>query len=158
MLALFLSVSLAMPTSFAAAEIKTFSQSGMEEILAKQAGQPFVLVVWSIDCEPCMQELATLAELRQTRQLNVILVSTDGLENIGQVATVLAEFSLLDLDNWLFEQSNSAKLRYRIDQDWFGELPRAYFYLNGESRLAHSGALTRQQLNRWLDKTVLHKN
>ncbi len=151
---LFVFALLATTTSFAANEIRTFSQLGMKKVLTEKEGQPFILVVWSIDCEPCMQELATLADLRQTRMLNVTLISTDGPENFEQVASTLAEFSLLDLDNWLFEQANSAKLRYQIDQDWFGELPRAYFYLNAESRLAYSGALTRDQINLWLDKTV----
>ena len=44
------------------------------------------------------------------------------------------------------------KLRYVIDQDWYGELPRSYYYDADHQRSSHSGTLSQQQLSAWLGK------
>lgn len=139
-------------TVFSASYLKTFSAESLDSIVAQRDGKPFILVMWSIDCQPCMQELELLSDMRgEQPKLDVVLVSTDGLELAAEVESVLTQFTMQREENWLFSHGNSPRLRYQVDQDWFGELPRAYFYLDRETRLAHSGALTRQQLRQWLN-------
>ena len=138
------------PVSWASA-LQNFSENSLGNILAQRQGQPFILSMWSVDCQPCMQELELLSALRDEQpQLRVVLISTDGPELAVEVASILKQFNMDQAENWLFDSSNSPKLRYQVDEEWFGELPRTYFYLDAETRLVHSGLLRRTQLDRWL--------
>ncbi|NOX27128.1 MAG: TlpA family protein disulfide reductase [Gammaproteobacteria bacterium] len=137
-------------SSALANNITLFEESSLADILAQRENRPFILVIWSIDCEPCMKELELLSRLHTTQiHLDVVLISTDGPEQLAEVGAVLHRFAITDLDNWLFANSHSPRLRYQIDKQWYGELPRAYFYLDATTRLAHSGALTYEQIDRW---------
>ena len=42
------------------------------------------------------------------------------------------------------------RIRYGVDPEWYGELPRTYFYNNEGNREAHSGILTKKLLSQWL--------
>ncbi|PCH60491.1 MAG: hypothetical protein COC05_04435 [Gammaproteobacteria bacterium] len=134
-----------------AGNIKIFDDNSLSTIIAQRENWPFVLVIWSIDCAPCMKELGLLSSMRtQYPQLDIVLVSTDGQDSLNEVRSVLQSFAMGQADNWLFAVGNSQRLRYHIDEQWFGELPRTYFYTNATTRMAHSGALTRTQIDRWL--------
>lgn len=137
--------------TLAAGTLKPFSENSLDEIIRHYAGRPFLLVLWSVDCAPCAKELDLLAAtLVQHPQTNIAFVSTDGLDLAGEVESVLKRHRLDNADNWLFTDANSARLRYYIDEQWFGELPRSYFYTDAATRLPYSGTLTKSQLDRWL--------
>lgn len=134
-----------------AGNIKIFDDNSFPTIIAQRENQPFILVIWSIDCAPCMKELELLSSMRtQHPQLDIVLVSIDGQDSLNEVRSVLQSFAMDQADNWLFAVGNSQRLRYHIDEQWFGELPRSYLYADAMTRMAHSGALMRAQLDRWL--------
>ncbi|MCW8945296.1 MAG: redoxin domain-containing protein [Sedimenticola sp.] len=132
------------------AEMTAFVSGSMEQITTSRKGEPFLLVLWSIDCPPCMKELHQLGEMRSRfSQRNLVLVSTDDQMNPDSVWKIIADNHLDQFENRIFSDDFTERLRYQIDPDWFGELPRAYFYSADHRRLAQSGVLSEAVLERW---------
>lgn len=153
LLTVLLLLSIGQP-AFAAAELRPFLSDSLAQITAAREGRPFLLLLWSLDCPPCLKELAGLKALaREMDGRELVLVSTDGPSNSAAAARVLHDLGLGGLDNWIFADDYSERLRYHVDPDWFGELPRAYFYSADHNRRAHSGVLTPEQLQHWLQQT-----
>jgi thiol-disulfide isomerase/thioredoxin len=139
---LYLSLCLVFFATHALAEIQVFEKSSLADIEARHANQPFLLVMWSIDCAPCREEMLTLAEAnRQYTDLPVVLVSTDDPNYRDEVSAVLEENNLNDLESWIFPDTSHMAIRYAIDPGWYGELPRTYLYDQSHQRVGKSGAL-----------------
>jgi hypothetical protein len=101
-----------------------------------------------------MKEFGHLQQLRHAFSDNsLVLISTDGAEYSAEAQRILASFDLHHLDNWIFAGNFPERLRYQIDPNWFGELPRAYFYDAAHQRSARSGALSAALLQQWLQQT-----
>jgi len=133
------------------ADIKPFTFDSLNEIENSYPDTPFLLILWSTDCPPCLKEFALLENLKKEYdQFNLVLINTDGLSEQTVAKKILLEFSLEHSDNWIFSESNLEKLRYHIDIDWAGELPRAYFYYPSQPRSVVSGLLTKEMLETWL--------
>lgn len=140
--------------SHADSNIKPFYTNSLNSIIESRTETPFLVILWSVDCPPCMQELSQLQILRdQFSAQSLVLVSTDDALMADEVERVINSFQLDQKDNWIFSASLPERLRYAIDPDWYGELPRAYFYQSPEQRRAHSGSLSQSVLQQWLDET-----
>jgi len=126
--------------------IKSFTQGSHTEIVKQYQGKPFVIALWSLDCPSCYKELTMLAEERQKRNINLVLISVDGAEAKNEVEAVLKKYALQTVDAWLFEEHSLQTLRYEIDPLWYGEVPRSYIFDKGHQRTAVSGVLTPDQL------------
>ena len=134
----------------AAILMKPFQADSMLEIRAANAGRPFVLLLWSVDCPPCRRELASVDDWR-TRypELSFVIVSTDSLELRADAEAVLAEFGLDPTRTWIFADEFTERLRFNIDPDWRGELPRSYFYDRSHRARALSGVISEASLRRF---------
>lgn len=122
--------------------IKTFNPGSYQQILHENAGQPFVLAIWSVDCPSCIRDMNVLSQIRQAHpELKIVMLSTDEPDATQEVKTILARNNLSDLDNWLFGNQDAQKLRFEIDPSWYGELPRTYFFTSSHYRTGKSGAL-----------------
>lgn len=126
--------------------IKTFTSGSYAQIVQQYQGQALVMVLWSLDCPPCYQELAMLAQQRKHHAFNLVLISVDGADASNEVKAVLAKYQLQNLDAWLFEEYAAQHLRYEIDPLWYGELPRSYIFNSIHQRQAVSGVLSQDQL------------
>jgi hypothetical protein len=133
------------------AELLDFKPDSLPSIVEQHAGDRFLLFVWSVDCPACKNDLANFSKLQQIIPNNrIILLNSDGELSSQKVAQTIAEFGLEGLENWKFADSATARLRYKLDQNWAGELPRSYFYAADSSRQAFSGSLDVDQLKEWL--------
>src|SRR4051812_20292573 len=74
-------------TALAEQTIQTFNPDSLRQIVASQKGQPFVLVVWSLDCVYCGTNLKTLS---QQTKLKIVTVATDVLDDV-QIAAQLQQ-------------------------------------------------------------------
>lgn len=107
--------------------------------------RPVMLTLWSTTCSSCLKELSLMKDIiDQHPEVAFVFVSVDDFSVADQVTDVLQKNQLMRLNNWLFTESNSAKLRYQIDPRWYGELPRTYFYDQNRQRTAVSGVLSKQ--------------
>ena len=137
-----LAATLLLCCGIAAAMPRPFVPDSFAQILAGHAGKPLLVVLWSIDCPPCHQELAELGELRrQHGELSLVLISTDDQLPAAEVQAVLERHGLGESDSWQFADPVPAKLRRAIDPGWYGELPRSYLIDAEGARHARSGML-----------------
>jgi hypothetical protein len=103
-----------------------------------------------LDCSTCLSELGALAQGRREHpELDMVLVSTDDATRAEDAQRMLARHGLADLESWVFADPNTQLLRFEIDPQWYGELPRNYFYDNAHQRIGVSGKLQPEQLQRW---------
>jgi hypothetical protein len=134
-----------------AGEIRPFVPGSMAQIRAAHPASPHIVALWSLDCPPCREELATLGTFaRAHRSIAVVLISTDTPEDTPALLAVLQRHGLDDAENWVFADGFAEHLRHEIDPAWRGELPRAYLSAGGKTR-AVSGRLDDTQLLGWRD-------
>ena len=128
--------------------IKDFGTDSFTQLKQSFEGQGFVVSLWSIDCLPCRVELDMLAEIkRQDPEFPLLLISTDPIAKREEAVYILEEYGLDTIDSWMFADAFVERLRFSIDPNWYGELPRSYFYTDDHRVIGHSGILTRDALN-----------
>lgn len=132
-----------------------FQPGSYQQILAARQGQPFIMVFWSLECSHCMGELKLLGELLDERpQLPLVLVSTDSPRETDELQRVAAHHDLGTVEQWVFAEADSPRLRFAVDRQWYGELPRSYLFDAGHQRRSHSGALKREALEAWITNNL----
>lgn len=136
------------------APLSAFDATSLRAIQAAHAGQPFVLALWSVYCEPCREELRTLARFKAEHpHIPVVLVATDPPEEAPAIAAMMSHFDLAGIEIWAFADAFVERLRYAVDPHWKGELPRSYLHDSDHHARAVSGRLTREMLDAWLTGT-----
>jgi len=132
-------------------DIRAFTTTTLEDIKAQRDGEPFVLALWSVTCPPCMVELEMFGELlKEYPDLPLVLVSTDDIAGLEDALDFLYDYELEGITSWMFADSFTERLRFSIDPNWFGELPRSYYYDPAHQAEAHSGILKEEQVRDWL--------
>lgn len=135
----------------AAQDMKSFVRGSQQAILSAHHGKPFILALWSVDCSHCRDDLMLLGRLaKKYPKLDVVLVSTDTPEQKQALAQTLQRYRLGRAESWVFADSFAERLRYEIDPQWYGELPRTYFFGAQEKTEAISGRLEPEQVERWI--------
>ena len=124
-------------------KIKLFNKDSYSNILNHYKGQPLLLVLWSVTCTACLSEMELIHKLHQQRpELNLIMLSVDGPEFHQEMTQIIKQAELMDLDHWGFVEDNSPALRYAVDSQWYGELPRTYFFNAQHDKTGISGVLS----------------
>jgi thiol-disulfide isomerase/thioredoxin len=137
--------------SAGAAEPKPFDAKSPAAIERSHAGRPYVLVLWSLYCDPCRHEMKLWGPLQQKYPaVAFVLVSTDAESERATVVEFLRRHDLQGVETWMFADEFSERVRYAIDPAWRGELPRTYVYDAGHRRQAQSGVLDPKALESWL--------
>lgn len=127
---------------------KPFTTASFAAIKEQYAGKPFFVSLWSVDCPPCRVELDMLGELIEVDpDLSLVLISTDQIDEREYANDVLADAGLDSITSWMFADNFAERLRFTIDPQWFGELPRSYYYDAEHNMKAHSGIMTRDMLD-----------
>ena len=133
-----------------ARELKAFEPQSVDRIAAGHKGKPFVVLVWSMDCEFCQASLDVLAKARAANPgLDIVTITTDPLSDAAlsrMVVKRLGSLAMMD-DAWSFGELASERLRYAIDPRWRGEKPRSYWYNAQGQRIAYSGMITPEVLS-----------
>lgn len=135
----------------ASAAVLPFTSSSYDAIRTAHRGSPFLLVLWSVDCPPCVKELGILADaLKKHPAMKLVLVSTDELANRPKVEELLTLYGLHQTESWIFGDGEARRLRQRIDANWYGELPRSYFHDAKHRRVSLRAGITADHLDAWL--------
>lgn len=83
-------------------------------------------------------------------QLPITLISTDDdPRRYEEVEDVYRRFKGVRLQKWVFADMAASQLRYSIDREWSGVLPRSYFVGANGKRISHSGVLKENQVLDW---------
>ncbi len=150
-------LSFAPASTFATQEIKPFVRGSYQQIIAARQGKPFIISFWSLSCTHCMDEMAMLKKLsKKYPKLDLVLVSTDTPEEIKLVAATLEKVSPRSAETWIFADSYGDRLRFEVDKQWYGELPRTYFFNAKNEVTAISGKLEQKEVEQWIKEQYGH--
>ena len=134
----------------------SFTFDSFSEIKSKFKDQEFLLGLWSVDCPPCLVELNMMGELLELNpDLPFVLISTDSIDTKEDAIEFLIDFNLEQRESWMFADNFVERLRYTIDPNWYGELPRSYFFDRDHNMQSHSGIMTRELLQDWFVRTII---
>ncbi len=135
----------------AAAEFRPFTSGSLKEITTARTGRPFLLVLWSVDCPPCLKELKEIGQLYpQFPPDGLVLISTDSADYADEAQKILNRYGLADAESWRFTDGFPERMRYQIDPNWYGELPRTYIYNSQHQRIGRSGILGQRILQQFI--------
>lgn len=147
------------PPASATETVRSFTSGSLGQILAPREGKPFVLVLWSLDCQYCPTELKMFSELERTHpELNVVLIATDTVNDIPQLVARMEGYGLSKAEQWVFAEDMPERLRLEIDPRWYGEVPRTYFYDEKHQRQVKTGVVSRQFVEEWLARNAVPKS
>ncbi len=142
---------LSMGASGSAADLRPFDEGSLATIRETHAGRPFVLVLWSVHCPPCRDEMALIRDRVASRPgVAAVFVSTDPP---AEHAAAQALWDAQGMDGhagWAFAHDYLERLRWSIDPAWAGELPRLYRYEADHSRRGHSGRIEPGAFEAWM--------
>ncbi|MGD9583977.1 MAG: TlpA family protein disulfide reductase [Lysobacterales bacterium] len=136
-----------------AAGLRAFQTDSVKAIRESLSGQPFVMALWSVYCEPCREELETLQRFKAAYpQVAVVLIATDPPEDDAAIRAAMADFDLSGMQTWAFADAFAEPLRYAVDPRWRGELPRTYLFDEQHRSSAVSGRVDRVYLDEWIGR------
>jgi len=136
--------------------VRPFDAHSLASIRKAHAGQPFVLAFWSVYCEPCRDEMAEWNALKRNHpSLPIVLVSTDPPADRAQIDAFLAKYPPGPVQQWIFADAFTERVRYSVDKSWRGELPKSYFFDAAHRVEIKSGKVDRAWINAWAAKQAL---
>lgn len=129
-----------------------FNQAQLEKVKADNQGKQWLMLLWSVDCPPCFKELAVLQELqKEYNDLAVVIINSDADNALTEERqTVIKQFELTTLTNLHFEDGKADQSRFWVDPQWYGELPRSYFFAKNGEFQSKSGLVNKAMLKKWL--------
>lgn len=137
--------------SAAAQDAKPFVRGSYKSIVSARTGKPFIIGFWSLTCTNCIDDLAMFGKLeKKYPNLDLVLIATDTPEQRPELMRTLQRYHLERTESWVFADSFVERLRYEVDPQWYGELPRTYFFDAQGHAEAISGKLERAQIERWI--------
>jgi len=140
----------------AAESIRPFTSGSLEQVLASRTNKPFILVLWSLDCQYCPTELKMLSELEKSHPgLDVVLIATDTIDEMPQLADRAANYGTAKFEQWVFAEDMPERLRQEIDGRWYGEVPRTYFYDQKHQRTVRMGLINKSLVEEWLARNTV---
>lgn len=140
-------------SALAAQEPKPFVRGSHQQIVGARAGKPFIVAFWSVNCSYCGAELEMFGRmLKRHPGMDLVLVAADTPLDIPEIRKALDRHGLGRAESWVFADTHVERLRFEIDPEWYGELPRSYFHGAHEWAQAVSGKLKQPDVERWLKR------
>lgn len=140
-----------MTAAGAAESVRPFKEGSLEQVLASRKGKPFILVLWSLECQYCPTELKMLSDLKHSHPgLDVVLIATDTVTDTPQLASRAESYGMGKVEQWVFAEDMPERLRLEIDNRWYGEVPRTYFYDRKHQREVKTGLVKKEFVQDWL--------
>lgn len=142
-------------TAFAAAaDVRTFGRGSWHEIRKAHAGEPLVVHFWGVTCGPCRAELPQWGRLVKERaDLHLVTIDADLVPNAPAAVRAMLEQSGLSgrTENWMFNDGFVERLRYEIDPQWQGEIPRTLLIAADGTTTSLEGVADFARISAWLD-------
>ncbi|HTH17327.1 MAG TPA: TlpA family protein disulfide reductase [Magnetospirillum sp.] len=146
-----------LPLSAWAGETRPFIAGSWQALRQAHVGRPLVVHLWSLTCAPCLAELPRWQALAgQGGGADLVLVSTDPVEQAPRLTATLARAGLGGVESWAFADSFVERLRFEIDRRWRGELPRTVLIAADGTVTSVSGMMEADELAAWLKRETPH--
>jgi len=152
-------LALSVNSAFADAEIQPLLRGSYKKIIAAHVNKPFIVGLWSVSCTHCAADLEMFERLlKKYPGFNLVLISTDTPEVKPVIARTLNRYhlgstgnkGLGSVESWVFADSYTERLHFEVDSQWYGELPRTYFFDAKGKVTGISGVLNEQQTESWI--------
>jgi len=129
-----------------------FNKQQLATIKTQNIGKQWLILLWSVDCPPCLKELAIMQQLQnQHDDLAVVIINTDANdETNAERDEIIEQFELNYFANFHFVDGKGDQSRFIIDASWYGELPRSYFIERNGKFHGKSGLVNKSILRQWL--------
>ncbi len=136
-----------------AVDLRPFDAGSLAKIRQAHAGRPFILAFWSIHCAPCKTELAILKSIqRKYPKFPIVLVAADDPAAKAAVIRYLEKEKVEPMETWAYADEFEERVRYSVDPQWQGELPRSYFFDAAHRLTAHSGIIDPAWVETWMSE------
>lgn len=131
---------------------RPFVRGSWEAIIGAHAGRPTMIHFWGLTCGPCRAEMPELARtIATTPGLDVVLVHADFLPGDAEtVAMALDNWGVTAGESWYFADAKPQRLRFEVDPDWAGEIPRTTFIAPDGTRQTTVGVVRDADIRAWL--------
>jgi thiol-disulfide isomerase/thioredoxin len=131
---------------------RAFTAASWQALRRAQADEPLIVHFWGLTCGPCLAELPQWgAFAARHRNARIVLVNWDRRAQApARIAATLAKAGLGRAESWALGEGYEEKLRFGVDRDWMGELPRTELLARDGSVTAFSGAADFVRLAAWL--------
>jgi thiol-disulfide isomerase/thioredoxin len=136
-----------------AGEPLPFGRGSWQELRQAHAARPTVVHFWALTCGPCLVELPLWGALvRERPDLSLVLINTDRVSDRPErMIAMLDKAGLGAVESWAFADRFAERLRFEVDPEWRGELPRTVLIARDGAVTAFSGAADPAHIRRWLD-------
>ncbi len=138
-------------------ETQPLLRGSFQKIIAAHAGKPFIVALWSVSCTHCGADLEIFEQLAgKYSDFNLVLISTDSPEQDKIISATLKKYHLgkmkrpARVESWVFADTFTERLRFEIDAQWYGELPRTYFFDANGKQSGVSGVLDAKETAEWV--------
>ena len=117
-------------------------------------GQKLIVHFWSLACAPCLTELPEWGKfLAGHPGAPLVLVNWETCpQPEDRIRNTLAKSGFAGTEQWALADDFEQKIRFAIDRDWMGELPRTQLIAPDGSVTTISGAMDFAKLAAWLDE------
>jgi hypothetical protein len=152
-----LALMLAMSSTLAVAgetSPKVFGEGSWQDLTVPHKGQKLIVHFWSIACAPCLAELPEWGKfLAGNPEALLVLINWESRpQPADRIRATLAKAGLAGAEQWALTDGFEQKIRFAIDRDWMGELPRTQLIGRDGSVTTISGAMDFSKLTAWLDE------
>jgi thiol-disulfide isomerase/thioredoxin len=148
-------------TCAAATEVRAFERGSWQQIRAAYAGEAVVVHFWGVTCGPCRAELPQWGRLAGERtDLRLVTIDADLVPNAPTAVRAMLEQSGLSsrAENWMFSDDFVERLRYEIDPQWSGDIPRTLLVAADGTVSSLEGVADFARISAWLDaQSAAHK-
>ena len=97
--------------------------------------------------------------LHERSDLELVVINADLVPNeAGAVTAVLAQTGLATAENWTFGDGFVERLRYEIDPQWQGEIPRTMLIARDGAVTTIEGVADLKEVGGWLEGQRLRAN
>jgi thiol-disulfide isomerase/thioredoxin len=150
-------LTITMAASFASAiagDATPFVRGSWGELRKSHLGRPAVVHFWGLSCAPCLAELPEWSKLANDRPgLDLVLIHAERLTGEPRkITATLTKAGLDGAESWMFSDFYEERLRFEIDRDWQGELPRTILIGRDGSSTSLAGTADMGRIRQWLDE------
>ena len=141
-------------TGAAATEVRAFERGSWQQIRTAHAGEPLVVHFWGVTCGPCRAELPQWGQLANERaDLRLVTIDADLVPNAPKAVRAMLEQSGLSshAENWMFSDDFVERLRYEVDPQWSGDIPRTLLIAADGTTTLLEGVADFSRIRAWLD-------
>lgn len=134
--------------------LKPFERGSWQGIVKAHAGRPTLVHFWGVTCGPCKVELPQLgAFMKDHPAIDMVTISADLVPNLSDATrAMLRKSGLSAAENWIFNDGFVERLRFEIDPNWQGDIPRTLLIARDGEITTLEGTAEMADLEKWVDQ------